>query len=263
MLSSIGVRHRSNAIELGVRVEVPRDAITPITACHLDVKIKMNSINGVETRTFCICDGDYLVSCYYDGFGGSKRVCRISGYSLRDQKSETSNFGLLVRKQFPAEIDPIAMQLPIIRAINLASGHGGTVVQRLEDFLAGRATTPDRLAANSVRSTLASSRPFDLNWLLPGYVIENVKTAMARLGSVSSKIAGPDTLLHAPVWELVNDKPEIDDGFETNVEGVFVIGDATGIARGIVQGASIGLVAADRAANRFAGVSGINLGIVS
>lgn len=242
--ASLGVGFHHNQIELGVRVEVRRDAIDALSDCHLDAKIKMQGAEGSEVRTFCVCNGGYLVSCYYDDFVEGGRIATISGFSFKHSKSDNSNFGLLVRKTFPSGIDPIKTQLGIVEAINRISGHDGTVVQRYEDFVAGRATTREALAANTITSTLPSSTPIDLNWLLPGFVISNIRQSMEKLGAISPSIADPDTLLHAPVWELVNDRPVLNSGFESTVPGLFVIGDATGIARGIVQAASTGLVAA-------------------
>jgi uncharacterized FAD-dependent dehydrogenase len=245
--ANLGVKYENNAIELGVRVEVKRSAIEPLYKYHLDAKIKGAGPYESEVRTFCVCSGGYLVSCYYDGFLQNKRVCTISGFSNKFTKSENSNFGLLVRRKFPQALDPIETQLRIVRAINEASGHGGTVVQRYEDFIMGRPTSHIKLKQNSVKTTLPSSSPVDLNWLLPSYVVKNIQRGMEKLSEIAPHISGPDTLLHAPVWELINDRPDLNHGFESTVPGCFIIGDATGIARGIIQAASTGVWAAQYA----------------
>lgn len=242
--SDLGVAYEKNRIELGVRVETKREAINPLSSCHLDAKLKFEGTNDAEVRTFCVCNGGYLVSCYYDDFLEDKRICTISGFSFKNRVSDNSNFGLLVRQGFPKHIDPVQTQLGIVRAINAASGHDGTVVQRYGDFIAGRATTAGQLTGNKVQTTLKSSSPVDLNWILPGSVVENLRLGLDKLGQISPGIIDDDTLLHAPVWELVHDRPILNKSFETTAPNIYVIGDATGIARGIVQAASTGLWAA-------------------
>ncbi|MFV0643301.1 MAG: NAD(P)/FAD-dependent oxidoreductase [Sphingomonadaceae bacterium] len=254
--AAAGVVYLDNNIEMGVRVEVARAAIDPISSCHLDAKLKFMGSNNSEIRTFCVCNGGYLVSCYYDDFNLNDRICTISGFSFRDRQSDNSNFGLLVRKKFPSSVDAINLQLNFINNINRVSGHGGTVVQRYGDFLKGIATTQQALDSNGLRSTLSSSTPVDLGWLLPGFVMESIRTGMEKLGQISPAITSEDTLLHAPVWELVHDRPVINRDFESTAPGLFIIGDATGIARGIVQAASSGVWAGRRAARQVTAAKG-------
>lgn len=246
--SNAGVAYFENKIEMGVRVEVERSAIDPLSSCHLDAKLKFKGSHDAEIRTFCVCNGGYLVSCYYDDFLPNDRICTISGFSFRNRSSNNSNFGLLVRKKFPSGVDAMNLQLNFIENINRVSGHGGTVVQRYADFVQGVATQPEALANNSIVSTLPSSIPVDLGWLLPGYVVANVKKGMEQLGQISPAVTADDTLLHAPVWELVHDRPVINRNFESTAPGLFILGDATGIARGIVQAASTGVWAGRMAA---------------
>lgn len=245
---TLGVSYHGNKIELGVRVETSRGAVLPFAQCHLDTKFKLKGLYETEIRTFCVCDGGYIVSCYYEDFLPNQRICTLSGFSFREKKSSNSNFGLLVRKKFPIEIDQIRTQLELIQRLNIASGHGGTVVQRYGDFAAGQATTTSSLESNSIKSTLPSSTPVDLSQFLPSYIVENIRLGMQTLADLNPSIGNEDTLLHAPVWELVHDRPVLSQNFETTVQNLYIIGDATGIARGIVQAATTGLWAARHAA---------------
>ena len=244
MLITLGAESSYNAIELGVRVETTRQSIAEISECHLDAKIKLPLPNDVEVRSFCLCNGGYLVSCYYDSFlESNERICTISGFSLQDKKSENSNFGILVRKKLPAPMDPIRVQLGIVQAINRASGIGATVVQRYGDFLEGVPTTQDKLENNTIKSTLSPVTPTDLRLLLPDYVVSSIEIYLKRLSELSPEIGMPDTLLHAPVWELCTDQVHINSGMETSIPGLYVVGDASGWARGIIQAATTGVVA--------------------
>ncbi|MFH4130581.1 hypothetical protein WAI76_21605, partial [Acinetobacter baumannii] len=69
---------------------------------------------------------------------------------------------MLVRQSFPDYVDPMGMQLGIIQAINRASGYGGTIVQRYEDFISNRPTSKEGLENNSIQSTLPEATPVNL-----------------------------------------------------------------------------------------------------
>ncbi|MFS0520050.1 NAD(P)/FAD-dependent oxidoreductase [Nostoc sp. UIC 10607] len=234
-----------NAIELGVRVETSRSAIKALSESHLDAKLKMETLDDAEVRTFCLCDGGYLVSCFYDDYlENNQKICTISGYSFNSKKSNNSNFSILVRKNFPQNIDPISMQLGIIQAVNKASGHGGTVVQRYGDFVSRRPTSLEALRANSIQSTLIDATPTNLRWLLPEYVCSAAEEFLDKLSCICPEIGSDDTLLHAPVWELCWDRMIVGPNLTTTVPGFYIVGDAMGWARGIVQAATTGVIVA-------------------
>ncbi|MEC1796140.1 hypothetical protein P9D90_13430 [Bacillus mojavensis] len=124
-------------------INFKREGIIALSETHLDAKIKQKISEDVEARTLCMCNGGYLVNCYYDTYLPNEKIATISGFSYRVKKFPNANFGVLIRRKFPENIDPIAMQLGIIQAVNQASGHGGTIVQRYEDFVARIPTNED------------------------------------------------------------------------------------------------------------------------
>lgn len=244
VMNKLGVNYGFNEIELGIRVETKREGIIALSETHLDAKIKQKISEDVEARTFCMCNGGYLVNCYYDTYLPNEKIATISGFSYRDKKSPNANFGVLIRRKFPDHIDPIAMQLGIIQAVNQASGHGGTIVQRYEDFVARMPTIEEKLKQNSIKSTLPDAAPTNLHWVLPQYVTEAVEEFLNHLSLLSEDLINGDTLLHAPVWELCWDRVQAEEGLRTNVPGFYVAGDAIGWARGIIQAATTGIVIA-------------------
>lgn len=244
IMDKLNVNYSFNEIELGVRVETEREGIVALSETHLDAKIKTKMDDGAEVRTFCMCNGGYLVNCYYDSYVPNEKICTISGFSFRDKKSDNANFGVLVRQSFPDYVDPMGMQLGIIQAINRASGYGGTIVQRYEDFIANRPTSKEGLENNSIQSTLPEATPVNLRWVLPDYVTNHIESFLGKLSGLSNKLITKDTLLHAPVWELCWDKVHVDEHLRTNISGFYVAGDAIGWARGIIQAATTGVVIA-------------------
>ncbi|MGP4074146.1 NAD(P)/FAD-dependent oxidoreductase [Piscibacillus sp. B03] len=244
VFESLNVEVNYNAIELGVRVESSKSAVNCFSQEHLDAKFK-KKIKDVEARTFCLCGGGYLVNCFYDNYLPDRKISTISGFSWQNKKSDNGNFGLLVRKKFPEHIDPLKVQLGIIQAINDISPKKATIVQRLGDFISNNPTSEEDLNNNTIKSTLPSATPTNLKWVLPNYVTEAVEIFIQELANISPELSNEDTLLHAPVWELCWDKVKVNEKLETSQDNFYVVGDAMGAARGIVQAATTGLVVAD------------------
>lgn len=80
--------------------------------------------------------------------------------------------------------------------------------------------------------------------VITGICTSSIETYMTQLSNIAPGIGSEDTLLHAPVWELCADRIMVNRGMETNIAGLFVLGDASGWARGIVQAATTGVAAA-------------------
>ncbi|RDU24961.1 NAD(P)/FAD-dependent oxidoreductase [Anaerosacchariphilus polymeriproducens] len=241
---ALGVKYAFNPIELGVRVEADRDALKDVLNHHLDAKIKMKS-KDYEIRTFCMCNGGYLARCYYDTFDNDQKICTISGFSYYGRKTDNLNFGLLVRKKYEENIDPIKKQISYIEKINLRAGNN-TIVQRLEDFMDNRVTTSESLNKNSIESTLSNIVTDNIKEYFPDYTIEAIENFFYNMKEVFPKLYNKDTLLHAPVWEMCWDRIITKDGVSTEIPNLYVVGDITGSARGIIQAATLGEMAAEK-----------------
>jgi len=249
IMNSLGVIYEFNHIDLGIRIETDRDVIRKLNDFHLDAKLKiLLAGSDVEVRTFCLCDGGYLLSCFYD-FDHYDRVCLISGLSFDSKKTNNSNFGVLVRKKFPENVDPIKTQINIIREINEASGTGTTLVQRYKEFMSDRATTNEAYNRNRIQSTLPEITPTNLRWFLPHYAIVSIEIFINKLNLSFPECINENTLLHAPVWENCFDRIKLNQDMSTSIPGLYIIGDASGFARGIVQAASMGVYIARKIIN--------------
>lgn len=242
--NNIGVRYDFNAVELGVRVETSRAALMYLAQQHLDAKIKCKLEDDIEVRTFCLCDGGRVIGCHYDSFIDNEKICILSGFSDFESKTSNSNFGLLVRRTFPKSIDTLSLHLNVIRKLKKFSPCSGVLIQRYEDFLLSRETLLEKLNQNTVVPTYKHILPTNLWQILPHYVCSSIANFLEKFRTIFPAAICDDALLYAPVLELCPDMVCCNSFFCTNVDGFYVIGDANGWMRGIVQSAVSGVVSA-------------------
>lgn len=236
ILDRLCVQKEFTEIEHGVRLEMPHAVTEQLASCHRDAKIKMPTEDGSEVRTFCLCQRGFVLAAYYDD------MTTVSGYSLRDRHSENTNLALLNRIALPAGVDPYLDFLPSIQAQNRRA-HGGATVQRLCDFIAGVTTTAEDMSKNPVRPTLPSAIPGRVELHLDERIRPNLVNAIRRIDQVCPGFASPYNLVYGPVLEKCWDKVTL-TSMQTTAPGVYVVGDAAGHARGLVQAAATGLLAA-------------------
>ncbi|MBO5376599.1 MAG: FAD-binding protein, partial [Bacilli bacterium] len=80
----------SQSIEIGVRVEVRREILEDITSVIYDPTIFIKTDTyGDEIRTFCTNPGGFVAKENYEGY-----IC-VNGHSLKDVKSNNSNFAFI------------------------------------------------------------------------------------------------------------------------------------------------------------------------
>lgn len=236
VLDRLGVDREHAEIEHGIRMEMPHDVTQQLAVCHRDAKLKIAAEDGSQVRTFCLCQRGFVLAAYYDD------MTTVSGYSLRDRHSENTNLALLNRISLPSGVDPYLDFLPSIQAQNRRA-HGGATVQRLCDFISDVETTGEDLRRNPVRPTLQSALPGRLALHLDRRIRPNLIRAIQKLDQVCPGFASPSNLVYGPVLEKCWDKVKL-TSMQTTAPGVYVVGDAAGHARGLVQAAATGLLAA-------------------
>ena len=81
------IPYTSQSIEIGVRVEVRKEILAPITNIIYDptIFIKTNTYND-QIRTFCTNPGGFVAKENYNGY------ISVNGHALKDTKSNNSNF---------------------------------------------------------------------------------------------------------------------------------------------------------------------------
>jgi uncharacterized FAD-dependent dehydrogenase len=232
---------RHNPIDLGVRVEVPYSVMKDLTDVLYEVKLEYQSLSFHDRiRTFCMCPAGQVIT---ESTGGSDPVVTVNGHSYAGQRSDNTNFALLVSTDFTRPFhEPIAYGKYLAKLANLLGG--GVLVQRFGDLLEGRRSTPERIEKGKVKPTLKSATPGDLSFALPFRHLTGLIEMLMAMDKLTPGVASDDTLLYGIEVKFYSFRPQLSACLETEVKNMFAVGDGTGVSRGLVQASASGLVAA-------------------
>ena len=233
---------RYNPIDIGVRVEIPNQVIDKVVneyGCW-DPKFHMYTPSYDDfVRTFCVCpDGFVTREPYGDGLFGA------NGHSMRDTKSENTNFALLTRMSLthPLENTTVYGQR-IAQLANTLGGHR-PILQRLGDLRNNKRSTWERIERSHVNPTLRDVTPGDLAMAFPRRILTDLMEGLEMLDRVMPGINSDSTLLYGPEIKFYAMRITTDKTLRTLVPNLYVAGDGAGVSRGIVGAAATGLVAA-------------------
>lgn len=231
----------NNPVDIGVRVEVPVAVMETLTSCLYEAKLEYLSKSFDDRiRTFCMCPHGEVIM---ETTGGAEPVMTVNGHSYADRKSNNTNFALLVGTQFTEPFhEPIAYGKYLARLANILSG--GVLVQRLGDLLAGRRSTPSRIERGLVKPTLGNAVPGDLSFVIPYRQLTGIIEMLKAMDKLAPGIVSPHTLLYGVEVKFYSCRPKLGTGLETEIAGLFAVGDGAGISRGLVQASASGVIAA-------------------
>ena len=229
----------NNAVDMGVRVELPAPVTDPITSKLYESKLIYYSPTfGDEVRTFCMNPNGEVVVENYNG------IATVNGHSWANKKTPNTNFALLVSKKFTEPFkEPIAYGQHIAALANMLSG--GILVQRFGDLLAGRRSTRDRIKSSIIEPSLKCATPGDLSLVLPYRHLVSILEMIKALDKLAHGVASAYTLLYGVEVKFYSARVKISNDFETEgVKNLFTIGDGAGITRGLIQASASGIHAA-------------------
>ncbi len=244
---SLGLKTRASFVDIGVRVELPAIVLKEVTDVTYESKlIHYSKTFDDRVRTFCMNPYGEVVSEDNDG------IITVNGHSYANQKSENTNFAILVSSAFtePFE-DPIAYGRYIARLANLLGG--GVIVQRLGDLLAGRRSTKERLDRCLTRPTFVNATPGDLSFVFPYRHLLSIIEMLQALDRLAPGVYSRHTLLYGVEVKFYSHRIEVSPEMETDVTNLFAIGDGAGITRGLLQASTSGIIAARAVAKRLKG----------
>jgi len=234
----LGVTVETNNVDIGVRVEVPAVVMEPLTSVLYECKLVYYSKHfDDQVRTFCM-NPHGVVSL--ENYGD---VVTVNGHSYSDERTDTTNFALLVSTRFTEPFDdPIAYGKSIARLANLLGAD--ILVQRLGDLQVGMRSTPARIARGTVQPTLKGATPGDLSFVLPYRYLRDILDMLAAMNALAPGVNARDTLLYGVEVKFYSARPRLDAGLQTEIANLYAVGDGAGVTRGLVQAAASGVVAA-------------------
>ena len=255
-LFSQGIRMAQKPFAMGVRIEHPRTMIDRVQygsfAGHpalgaASYKLVCHTQDGRGVYTFCMCPGGHVIAAASQPGG-----VVVNGMSFHARDAENSNSALLVgvRTDDFGDSHPLAgmvLQRQIEKAAFSAAGGGfAAPAQRVEDFLAGRASRTFGSVRPSYRPGVV---PVDLRAVLPDFVTEDLKQGLQAMNAQLAGFAMPDAVLTAPETRSSSPVRILRDhtGEAESCSGLFPAGEGAGYAGGIVSAAIDGITAARRA----------------
>ena len=236
---------QSNRVDLGVRVELPAEIFSHLTDELYESKIVYRTEKyGDRVRTFCMNPKGAVVSENTNG------IVTVNGHSYEDPAKQTgnTNFALLVAKHFSEPFkDSNGYGESIARLSNMLGG--GVIVQRFGDLIRGRRSTPNRIEESFTTPTL-SATPGDLSLVLPKRLLDGIIEMIYALDKIAPGTANDDTLLYGVEVKFYNMEVAVDENLQSCHDGLYIIGDGSGITHSLSHASASGVhVARDIAEN--------------
>lgn len=233
----LGVLRVTNTVDLGIRIEMPRAVFSNCGTLVLnaDPKFKINKNSDKEVRTFCAC------------IGGEVTTYRLNSLNVIDghfgpSYSNKANIGIVARIKPPIPHDTFGFAMQFVA--NLSMGRARKpIVQKLDEFRSAKTSSWHSISSARTEPSLADAIPGNISRSMPSSVSENLLSALDVLEDILPGIADYNNLVYAPVIDRFWDRYELDEVLQTNIKNLFIVGDAGGYARGILQAAWSGIIA--------------------
>lgn len=250
-LSNMCDKHRikdhAGIVDIGIRYELPDSVMADINRIMYEAKFTAR-LKPYEdrVRTFCQNPSGFVSSEVYDD-----GLTLVNGHSYKDKKSTNTNLAILCSHHFCYPFDqPLLYGRNIAKNSNLlANGH--VLVQRLGDILTGHRSHEYWIVRNSVVPTLQSAVPGDLTYALGYRTIANILEFIKAVDNIVPGFASADNLLYSPEIKFYSNELKITPEFETSVSGLYSIGDAGGLTRGLMQASVSGVYLAQVLLNKL------------
>ncbi len=243
---SYGVRMRSNYVDIGVRVEMKDMIWREFSDQIYEPKILYKTRTFEDKcRMFCFNKGGMVSAENNHG------IITANGHSYADDSRKTNNcnFAILSSIRFTEPFNQPTEYVESISRLANMIGRGNVLVQRFGDLIRGRRSNDHRLGQNTVIPTLKATAG-DISLVLPHRILTNIIETIYALDKVAPGTANDDTLLYGCESKYYSIRPDfMNENFEL-VDGIYIVGDGSGICRGLSQSGAMGIYVADRLAGK-------------
>ena len=241
MCNEFDIKVEANSVDVGVRVEMKDIIWKEFSSKIYEPKILYKTKTFEDRcRMFCFNQGG-IVSAE-----NNRGIITANGHSFADytKKTDNCNFAILSSIHFTEPFNqPTEYAENISKMANMI-GKGNVIVQRFGDLVRGRRTNDHRLSQNTVIPTLKATAG-DISLVLPHRILTNIIETIYALDKVAPGTANDDTLLYGCESKYYSLKPKHNENFEV-CENLYLIGDGSGITRGLSQSAAMGLYVGEK-----------------
>ena len=236
--SEYDIAHQPGTVDIGVRVEVRNEIIEKVNEVLYESKlIGYPQPFKNKVRTFCQNPGGFVSQENYDN-----DLAVVNGHSYKDLKSNNTNLAILVSHNFSYPFNqPIEYAKKVGELTNML-GAGRILVQRFGDILDGKRTWEKELSQSNVRPTLPDAVAGDITAAMPYRAMMNIINFIKAVDHVVPGFASTETLLYSPELKFYSNRVKMDDKFNTNVKGLYCLGDSSGWTRGLMMASVMGVL---------------------
>lgn len=254
MLHQKGVNMEAKSFSIGVRIEHLQSKINKAQYGEFARFLPAASYKGVvhlsqrSAYTFCMCPGGTVMAS-----ASEENTIVTNGMSRKNRAERNANSALLVNitpEDFyqNSPLDGLEFQARYERAAFEITQDYKAPANLVKEFLDKKIATKPR--------TIHSSYPHgihfcDLSQCLPAYVIDTLRAAIPLMDKKIKGFADPDAILtgvetrsSSPIRILRNDNRQ------TNIPGLYPVGEGAGYAGGITSAALDGLKTAMQICNK-------------
>lgn len=231
------IKTKIGSVDIGVRYELSDEVMKNINEYMYEGKfIARPYPYGDKVRTFCQNPSGFVSSEVYDN-----GLTLVNGHSYKDKKSKNTNLSILVSHHFTYPFDKaIEYGEDVARNVNRLGGNA-IMVQRLGDIMRGRRTWENDLKNNKIKPTLDSAVPGDITFALGYRTMTDILNFIKSMDKVVEGFANPENLLYAPEVKFYSNVVVLNKDFETNIKGLYSIGDGGGLTTGLMMASVSGV----------------------
>lgn len=232
------IDHRAGTVDIGVRVELRNEVMESVNDVLYESKlIGYPAPFQDKVRTFCQNPGGFVSQENYDN-----DLAIVNGHSYKNKKSENTNLAILSSHNFCEPFNkPIEYGKKVAELVNML-GNGSIIVQRYGDILDGKRTWDYELYQSNIKHTLPDAEAGDLTSAIPYRTMTNILNFIESMDAVVPGFASRETLLYGPEIKFYSNKIELDKSFETNIKGLYCLGDSSGWTRGLMMASAMGVM---------------------
>jgi len=230
---SFNIKPYRSRVDLGIRVELNGSQLEDILKNSFEIKLSHKS-HKVNASTYCMNPKGKVIRKYQDGLV----MADGQNYLETDKPSSNLNFSVFAPKYFSCHSEAENYARTIIESIN--KGRERIVLQRFEDLLKNRETTKEQLNKNTISPTLKGECG-NLYEEIPRIYIKALLKIFESIENLSGKDIDRDTLLYGIDAKFYEPEVRTNEYFETKQDGLYVLGDCSGITYSLSQAAASGV----------------------
>lgn len=233
-----GIAHVPGTVDIGVRIELRNEIMEKVNNVLYESKlIGYPKPFKNKVRTFCQNPGGFVSQENYDN-----DLAVVNGHSYKELKSDNTNLAILCSHNFNEPFNqPIEYAQKIGELTNML-GDKHILVQRFGDILDGKRTWPEELGRSNIRPTLPDAVAGDITAAMPYRAMTNIINFIEAVDHAIPGFASIETLLYSPELKFYSNRVKMDEDFNTNISGLYCLGDSSGWTRGLMMASMMGVL---------------------